>query len=262
MADPAAPRLRRILVTNDDGIDAAGLKVAEEVAAAFADEVWVVAPEHDCSGTSRQVSIHHPLRLFRHGERRFSVAGTPSDCAIMGLRHVLAGKPVDLVQAGVNAGANISRETGYSGTVGAALTALMLGVPAIALSQAWYKRHEIPWDTSRAWLPRAVGKVLALPSWPGPWIANINVPAAAADEITGIAATRQGEGIRLDIDVETRVDRRETNYYWIGFIRDGVEDAPESDVVALRRKQLSVTPVGMAMTHEAGFAALADGFGD
>jgi 5'-nucleotidase len=253
---PSGKRLSRILVTNDDGVDAPGIEVAIEVANRLADEVWVVAPEHDQSGASRLISIHTPLRLYEYGERRYGVSGSPSDCAIMGLSKLLRDTPPDLVLSGVNAGANISRETGYSGTVGAALTAQMLGTPAIALSQAWYQRHDIPWETSRVWLPRAIEALLDAPGWPFPFVPNINVPAAAPDEIAGIDATRQGEGIALGIELEERVDRRETPYYWLGFTRTGVEAAEDSDVAAMRRKCLSVTPVGLSMTHIEGLDAL------
>ena len=140
------PCIGRVLLTNDDGIDAPGMAVLEEVARELAREVWVVAPEHDQSGTSHSVSLHAPLRLSRRGERRFGVAGTPGDCVVMAVRHLMVDAPPDLVLSGVNRGANLGVETVFSGTVGAAMTALLLGLPAIALSQAFSQREPVRWE--------------------------------------------------------------------------------------------------------------------
>src|SRR3712207_4781837 len=133
-------RLDRVLLTNDDGVDAPGLAVLERAAAELAEEVWVVAPAHDQSGTSHSISLHSPLRLARLGDRRFSVVGTPGDCTVMAVRHLMREDPPDLVLSGVNRGANLGIETVFSGTVGAAMTAMLLGLPAIALSQAFRDR--------------------------------------------------------------------------------------------------------------------------
>ncbi len=127
-------RLDRILLTNDDGIDAPGLAVLEQVAAELAREVWIVAPAHDQSGTSHSISLHSPLRVARLGDRRFGVVGTPGDCAVLAARRLMRGSPPDLVLSGVSRGANLGVETVFSGTVGAAMTAMLLGLPAIAPS--------------------------------------------------------------------------------------------------------------------------------
>ena len=127
-------RLERILITNDDGIDAPGLEVLEAVARELADEVWVVAPDHDQSGISTAISIHHPLRVTPRGERRFSVSGTPADCVAMALQQLM-DQPPQLLLSGINKGANLGVETLFSGTVGAAMTGLLMGIPSIALSQ-------------------------------------------------------------------------------------------------------------------------------
>ena len=117
------------------------MAVLEGVARELAREVWVVAPEHDQSGTLHSVSLHAPLRLSRRGERRFGVAGTPGDRVVVAVRHPMTDAPPDLVLSGVNRGANLRVETVFSGTVGAAMTALLLGLPAIALSQAFSQRE-------------------------------------------------------------------------------------------------------------------------
>ena len=127
----------RILVTNDDGIHAPGLKICEEIARKLSDDVWVVAPEHDQSGVSHSLSLNDPLRLRQVGERHYAVKGTPTDCVIMGARHIMKDMP-DLVLSGVNRGRNAAEDVLYSGTVAAAKEAAVLGIPSFALSQALF----------------------------------------------------------------------------------------------------------------------------
>ncbi|MCA3630206.1 MAG: 5'/3'-nucleotidase SurE, partial [Methylobacterium sp.] len=126
----------RILVTNDDGIHAPGLAVLERIAREISDDVIVVAPETDQSGVSHSLSLNDPLRLREISPKHFAVKGTPTDCVIMGLRHVLKGKRPDLVLSGVNRGQNVAEDVTYSGTIAAAMEGTLLGVPSIALSQA------------------------------------------------------------------------------------------------------------------------------
>ncbi len=133
--------LDRILLTNDDGIAAPGLAVLEEIARELAREIWVVAPEHDQSGVSHAVSLHRSDPRDPSGVRDASrITGTPGDCAVMGVCHLMGGAPPDLLLCGVNRGGNLGMETVFSGTVGGAMTGMMLGIPSIALSQAWTDR--------------------------------------------------------------------------------------------------------------------------
>ena len=147
----------------------------EQAAAELAREVWIVAPAHDQSGTSHSISLHSPLRVARLGDRRFGVVGTPGDCAVLAVRHLMRESPPDLVLSGVNRGANLGIETVFSGTVGAAMTAMLLGLPAIALSQAFGDRDAVPWDTARAHAPAAIVRL-----WPAiagtPACLNVNFP--------------------------------------------------------------------------------------
>src|SRR5215510_5823550 len=156
------PAVERVLLTNDDGIDAPGLAVLEAVAATLAREVWVVAPEHDQSGTSHSISLHSPLRFSDRGERRFGVVGTPGDCVVMAVRHLMLEAPPTLVLAGINRGANLGVETVFSGTVGAAMAGLLLGVPSIALSQTFTDREAVKWDTARSLAPGVIRKLVAI----------------------------------------------------------------------------------------------------
>ena len=123
----------RILVTNDDGIHAEGLDVCEKIARELSDDVWVIAPEYDQSGVAHSLSLNDPLRLRQVAERRFAVRGTPTDCVIMGARHVLNGKGPDLVLSGVNRGRNAGEDVIYSGTVAGAVEGTVIGVPSLAL---------------------------------------------------------------------------------------------------------------------------------
>ena len=127
----------RILLTNDDGIHAAGLKLLESIAGELSDDVTVVAPENDQSGVAHSLSLSDPLRLREIGPRHFALKGTPTDCVIMGVRKILAGRPPDLVLSGVNRGQNVAEDVTYSGTIAGAMEGALLGIPSIALSQAY-----------------------------------------------------------------------------------------------------------------------------
>src|ERR1700710_2617170 len=130
----------RILITNDDGIHAPGLAVLERIAAQLSDDVTVVAPEMDQSGVAHSLSLNDPLRLRKISERRYAVKGTPTDCVIMGVRRLLDGRPPDGVLSGGNSGQNVAEDVIYSGTVAGAMEGAILGIPAIALSQAYGRR--------------------------------------------------------------------------------------------------------------------------
>ena len=127
----------RILVTNDDGIHSPGLDTCEEIARKLSDDVWVVAPEHDQSGVAHSLSLNDPLRLREVAPKHFAVKGTPTDCVIMGARHILKDRPPDLVLSGVNRGRNAGEDVIYSGTVAGAVEGTILGIPSFALSQAY-----------------------------------------------------------------------------------------------------------------------------
>src|SRR5687768_14795332 len=111
----------RILITNDDGIEAPGLDVLQEIAMALSDDVWVIAPETDQSGAAHSLTLHEPLRLRQLGERRYAIKGTPTDCVIMGVRHIMREGRPDLVLSGVNLGHNIADDVTYSGTIAGAI---------------------------------------------------------------------------------------------------------------------------------------------
>jgi 5'-nucleotidase len=214
-------RLERVLVTNDDGIDAPGLSIAEEVAGCIANEVWTVAPHSDCSGGSRQINLHKPLRIIRHGKNRYSVTGSPADCVMVGAGEVLKDKKIDLVVSGVNAGVNIGGDVGFSGTVGAAMN--------------------IPWETSKEWLPGILKILIGNQNWPWGFVPNINVPAVSSGEVEGISVSQQGQTTRVSPLIEKRTDLRQQEYMWLYLSKDHGQPDNDEDISVLRSNRVSVT---------------------
>jgi 5'/3'-nucleotidase len=243
----------RILCTNDDGIHAPGLKVIEEIARALSDDVWIVAPELDQSGVSHSLSLNDPLRLREVGPRHFAVRGTPTDCVIMGAKHILGEKGPDLVLSGVNKGRNVAEDVVYSGTIAGALEGTILGLPSFALSQEFSAatRDKPLWDTALRFGPQIVRRVLDA-GVPKNTVINVNFPACAPDDVKGISIARQGKRNLGFLAVDERRDGRGNPYFWIGFERTAVQDAPEqgTDLAALAARYVSVTPLRLDRTDE------------
>jgi 5'-nucleotidase len=248
--------LDRILLTNDDGIDAPGLEVLEQIASSLARDVWVVAPEHDQSGVSHALSLHHPIRISKRGPQRWAVTGTPGDCVVMALSHLMQGMPPQLLLSGVNRGANLGIETVFSGTVGGAMTGMMLGVPSIALSQAWTDRARVRWDTAATLGPQTVRRLLEI-GWGIATCLSVNFPDLPAAEAGPLTLARQGAGTVQGMDVEARTDLRGLTYYWVGFRRGERDQGPESDIEALNSGRVVVTPLRYDRTDEDAYALLA-----
>ena len=248
--------LDRVILTNDDGIDAPGLAVLEEIAAQIAHEVWVVAPEHDQSGQSHAISLHHAIRVSDRGVRRFGVTGTPGDCAAMGICHLLRDSPPDLMLSGVNRGVNLGIESVFSGTVGGAMTAMMLGVPAIALSQAFTDRNNVPWDTARTLGAQTIRALLDA-GWAKHACLNVNFPPIPADQAGPLTLAKQGEGVVGGMNVDARVDPRGLTYYWLNFQRGDRPQSPGTDYSAMRAGRVVVTPLRYDRTDEEAFDDLA-----
>ena len=248
--------LDRILLTNDDGIDAPGLEVLERIAQELAREVWVVAPEHDQSGVSHAISLHHPIRISQRGARRWAVTGTPGDCAVMAISHLMQTARPQLLLSGVNRGANLGIETVFSGTVGGAMTGMMLGIPAIALSQAWTNRAHVRWDTAAMLGAQVVHQLLAI-GWSAATCLSVNFPDRPAEQVGPLTLARQGAGSVEGMDVEARTDPRGLTYYWVGFRRGERDQGPESDIAALNSGRITVTPLRYDRTDEEAYAILA-----
>jgi 5'-nucleotidase len=251
----------RILVTNDDGIHAPGLKICEEIARKLSDEVWVVAPEYDQSGVSHSLSLNDPLRLRQVADRHYAVKGTPVDCVIMGARHIMKDMP-DLVLSGVNRGRNAAEDVLYSGTVAAAKEAAVLGIPSFALSQAFSSatRQEPYWATPVAHAPDIIKRVLK-EGIPRDVLVNINFPDCAPGAVKSVAVSSQGKRDQQLIKIEPRSDGRGHPYYWIAFAR-GVQPTGRNgtDLSVLNDNRISVTPLRLDLTDEPFMTKLAELF--
>jgi 5'-nucleotidase len=251
----------RILCTNDDGIHAPGLQVVEQIARELSDDVWIVAPELDQSGVSHSLSLNDPLRLREVGPRHYAVRGTPTDCIIMGARHILGDKRPDVVLSGVNKGRNVAEDVVYSGTIAGALEGTILGLPSFALSQEFSMetRERPAWDTALKFGPGILRKVIEA-GVPKNTVININFPACAPDRVVGVRVTRQGTRNLGFLKVDQRRDGRGNPYFWIGFERAAVLDTPAegTDLAALAANYVSVTPLKLDRTDEVFSAALTD----
>jgi 5'-nucleotidase len=241
----------RILITNDDGVHAHGLKVLERIARKLGGEVFVVAPESDQSGVAHSLSLNNPMRLREVGPQHFAVQGTPTDCVIMGVRRLLADAPPDLILSGVNRGQNIAEDVTYSGTIAAAMEGALLGVPSIALSQCYGgARDKVEWDCAETLGPQIIERILAA-GVPEGMLINVNFPACAAAKAAGVAVTRQGRRDSELMQIEERRDGRGIPYYWLKFTRGGFEPEIGSDIEALAANKVSITPLSLNLTDEA-----------
>ncbi len=247
----------RILVTNDDGIHAEGLKAAEEIARQMSEDVWIVAPQEEQSGASRSLSLTMPIRLAKAGERRFAVRGTPADCVIMALRHLME-EPPDIILSGVNRGQNLADDITYSGTIAAAMEGAVLGIPSFALSQCYGIENDerVPFEVAVAHGAEAVRRTLAIAAG-GCSLFNINFPDCTPRQVRGLRATRQGRRDINELIVERRVDLRGRDYYWLGFRRAAEHPPQDTDLHAVAHRLVSVTPLHMNLTRTDALPALA-----
>ena len=159
----------RILLTNDDGVNARGLRLLEAVARKLSDDIWIVAPTEEQSGAGHSLTLTEPVRLRRHDERRFSVTGTPTDAVMLALAHIMKDSPPDLIMSGINRGANLAEDVTYSGTVSAAMEGALAGVRSIALSQAYSREgmgDTVPFAAAEAWAERVLAPLLEFETEP------------------------------------------------------------------------------------------------
>jgi 5'-nucleotidase len=256
---PAEIARARILVTNDDGIHAPGLEAMIEIANQLSKDVWVVAPEFNQSGAGHSLSISRPLRSRQVSETKFAIEGTPTDCVLFAVKHLLKDRKPQLVLSGVNRGTNIADDVTYSGTIAGAMEGCLLGLPSIAFSQAYALPHPVKWATATAFGADVARKVLAT-DVPNNVFVNVNFPDVVAGSVKGIRVTRQGVRAFGSSIVE-RIDPRGGAYYWNAYSPGEHEDDEEGDVSAIRAGYVSVTPLHLDLTHEATRRKLAQQFG-
>ncbi|MEM7527427.1 MAG: 5'/3'-nucleotidase SurE [Pseudomonadota bacterium] len=258
----------RILIVNDDGINAPGLAVAEAIAAEIAGpegEVWVVAPENERSGASHAISYASPMRLAEIAPRRFAIDGYPADCALVGLCHVLAHTPPDLVISGVNRGFNLAEDVVYSGTVGAAMEAAMQGARAVALSQAYSRKPDAPedmWEASRSHGAELLRAVLRMPWRPGAFY-NVNFPPVAAAAVTGMRVCPHGMRASATFQVAPHAAPNGRHYHFLSHNTRNESAPPGTDAALVTEGHITITPLFPRLTAddllEGAAAALAQG---
>jgi len=245
----------RILITNDDGITAPGLVLAEEIATELAGpegEVWVIAPDFERSGVSHAITYISPMRMTRHAERRYTVDGYPADCVLVGLHNLLRDDPPDLILSGVNRGHNVAEDVVYSGTAGAAMEGGLCGIRSIALSQFYSVAADRPddtWDPASARGVEVVRKVLEMP-FADHCFYNVNFPAVRPEAIRGVTVCPQGIRSEATFDL---VPYQAPNGRDFLFTRHAIANhsAPEgSDARLLMEGWITVTPVRPQLTAE------------
>ncbi|MFS0737000.1 5'/3'-nucleotidase SurE [Sphingomonas sp. 1P06PA] len=249
----------RILITNDDGINARGLKVLEEIAAHFSDDVTVVAPTEEQSGAGHSLTLSRPVRLRRLGETRFAVTGTPTDAVMMALAHIMKDAKPDLILSGVNRGANLAEDVTYSGTVSAAMEGALAGVRSIALSQVYSRQglgDAVPFETAAAWGPRVLAPLIEAPVAPRTLV-NVNFPALAPDQVHGVRVVRQGLRDYGRAQIVKGTDPRGYDYYWYALGDMPHTPGHQTDLEAIADGFVSVTPIQLDMTDDSTLAALA-----
>lgn len=251
----------RLLLTNDDGIDAEGFAALERIAHVLSDDVWVCAPQDEQSAQSRALTLSTPLRVREAGEKRWAVYGTPTDCVMLAVTELMDRKP-DLLLSGVNRGQNMAEDVTFSGTVAGALAGMMAGVPSIALSQAlalFHDSRKAYYETAEAFGPDVIRRLLEK-GWPSSVVINVNFPDVEPELVQGVETTVQGSRDLFDIAPEKRTDLRGRDYYWMGFKGRKPTMVPGTDLNAVFRGRISVTPLHIDLTDHRTVEALNGSF--
>ncbi len=242
----------KILISNDDGYLAEGIRCLNRHLAEIAD-ITVVAPERDRSGASNSLTLDNPLRATRMEDGIIKVDGTPSDCVHLAITGLLEFEP-DMVVSGINAGANLGDDVIYSGTVAAAMEGRFLGYPAVAISLVGHRpRH---YDTAARVALTLVQRMCAEPLSPDT-ILNVNVPDVPWEELQGFEATRLGYRHKSEPVIKTE-DPRGRLIYWIGPAGAEQDAGPGTDFHAVANRRVSITPIQIDLTRHSAIGGLAD----
>lgn len=233
-----------ILITNDDGFDAVGIKELESGLVGLG-KLTVVAPDREQSASGHSLTLQHPLRIDQRAPNHYAVDGTPTDCVFLGVNHVMRSRRPDLVVSGINRGGNLGDDITYSGTVAAAFEATLLGIPALAVSLEIAREHHF---ATAAKVAREVAKKVLEYGLPAATLLNINVPDLPWDELAGFRITRQGKRSYSDV-VKENVDPRGRHYYWIGGEVLPGENIEGSDATLVRDGFVSITPIQLDLTN-------------
>ena len=232
----------RILISNDDGIDATGIAVLREIASHFSDDVWVIAPSENRSGASRSITLRRDVVIEQMATKTYKCSGTPSDCIIFGMTQILDFQP-DLVLTGINHGMNVADDILYSGTVAGAMEASLLGVPAIALSQRHGRNDQIDYAASRLYGPKVIHHILDI-GIPQRTVMNVNFPETNPTEIKGMRAAYLDQHKLGDVIVSGEAP----NHFRLGPLHSDPKTSPGSDRAVLNDGWISLTPLMMDVT--------------
>lgn len=236
--------MKRILVTNDDGIHAPGLQVAFEVSRKLGDAV-IIAPEHDNSAASHSLTMNRPLQVKQLSNNIYTINGTPTDCVTIGIGKILPHKP-DLVISGINPGANLGDDVSYSGTVSAAIEATMLGIPSFAVSLA-AESEPFHYETAGNFIS-TLARMILEKGLPRDTLLNVNIPNTDIKSIPGVAFTRRGRRLYEGAIKET-FDPWGRKHYWIGGGTPSWDTGEDTDSAAISVNKISITPMHLDPTN-------------
>jgi len=248
----------RVLISNDDGVNAPGIKALERVMKRIAGEVWVIAPQTEQSAAGHSLTLRSPLRIHKISKHKFSVTGTPTDSVMLAVHEVMKDSPPDLVLSGVNRGGNLGEDVTYSGTVAAAMEGTLLGIPSVAFSLVTPDEAKAHWKTAEVYVEQVM-KQLAGVSFPRGVLLNVNIPDCLADQVTGIETTRQGRR-KIGCELLQGHDPKGAPYYWIGAQRDEDKSLKGTDLEAVSRGAVSITPLSLDLTHRGMMKTLKEAF--
>jgi 5'-nucleotidase len=236
----------RVLVSNDDGVDAPGIRILADGLRDAGHEVLVVAPDRDRSGASNSLTLDMPLRVVPVGDTVWRVHGTPTDCVHVAITGMLELEP-DIVVSGINNSANLGDDVIYSGTVAAAMEGRFLGLPAVAMSLVTKDHMGAHYDTAARAAVEIVARLAADPL-PADTILNVNVPDLPWDEVDGFEVTRLGNRHRAEPCVPLQ-DPRGRTWWWIGGAGPEQDAGPGTDFHAVRTRHISITPIHVDLTR-------------
>jgi 5'-nucleotidase len=239
----------RILVSNDDGVQAPGLSILTRSLTSIA-ETFVISPDRNRSGASNSLTLQNPLRVHRLENGFHSVQGTPTDCVHLAITGFFEEK-MDMVVAGINAGANTGDDVFYSGTVAAAMEGRFLGLPAIAVSLAGEHQH---YETAAA-VTKMLVTYLQKNPLPAQTILNVNVPDVPIERLKGFEVTRLGTRHRAEKMLK-EIDLRGQPIYWVGLPGPEQDAGPGTDFHAINNQHVSITPLHLDLTHYKTFEQL------
>lgn len=250
----------RILLANDDGYHAPGLAVLEKIARQLSDDVWIVAPAEEQSGTGRSLTLGRPLRVHRFAEKRFAVTGTPTDAVMFALAQIMRDAPPDLILSGVNRGANLGEDVMYSGTASAAMEGALAGIRSVALSQVYgavEPGDDVSFAVADEWGARVLRPLIDA-EWAPRSMVNINFPLGDPAEVKGVRVVPQGLRDYGRVRFDARKDPRGFDYYWLALAGVATPAARDTDLTTVSDGWVTVTPLHLDLTLHSSLTSLRD----